>query len=163
MARPSRTQSVDGEWIETWQRAAEGLYIGANYHYLYGFNYEDFEPSARLATNAQGLLIVNPARRIPVSIVRTSSTDGSGFALDVGVAAIIKQWELGFGVNGIGNRMDWTNVTRRSYVLDSLFSEGEFNDFPAVRVADARIELPVDVRGHGAAFAFSLRFMHRSE
>ncbi len=38
----------------------------------------------------------------------------------------------------------------RSYVLDSLFSGGEFIDLPSVAVEDVRVELPVDVRVSGA-------------
>jgi len=131
-------------------QAQEGLYVGANYHYLQGFGYEHFEPDARLDTNAQGLLFVNIPKGAPVTIVRTSASSGRGFAIDAGVAAVIARWELGFGVNGIGNRINWTNVERTNYVLDSLFAGGEFVDFPTVTEADLRVELPVDVRVNGA-------------
>jgi hypothetical protein len=95
-------------WSGRWSSGApssvyeplEGLYIGANYHYLHGFSYERFEPEARLDTNAQGFLFVDISKGVPVSIVRTSSTSGTGFALDAGVAAVIDRWEVGFGVNG---------------------------------------------------------------
>jgi hypothetical protein len=131
-------------------QAQEGLYVGANYHYLQGFNYEHFEPDARLDTNAQGLLFVNIPKGVPVTIVRTSATSGRGFAIDAGVAAVIARWELGVGVNGIGNRINWTKVEQTNYVLDSLFAGGEFVDFPSVTLADLRVELPVDVRLNGA-------------
>ena len=130
-------------------QAPDGLYVGVNVHYLHGFNYEHFEPSARLDTNAQGMLVVNPAMGLPVTILRTTSSSGSGFATDVGAAAILGRWEFGVGVNGIGNRIDWTGAERTNYVLDSLFAGGEFNDLPTVPVGDVRVELPVDVRGHG--------------
>ena len=128
----------------------DGLYIGANYHYLHGFRYENFEPDARLDTNAQGLLTINPSLGLPVTITRSTSTEGRGFAVDVGVAAVIGPWEAGVGVNGIANRIDWRDVERTDYALDSLFTGGEFVDLPPVPVADARLELPVDVRAHGA-------------
>ena len=48
--------------------AIEGLYLGANYHYLLGFGYEHFEPDARLDTDAQGLLFVNTAKGVPVRL-----------------------------------------------------------------------------------------------
>jgi hypothetical protein len=130
-------------------REAEGLYVGANYHYLHGFNYENFEPDARLDTDANGLLTVNPALGFPVQIVRTTAGSGSGFAVDVGVAALINRWELGFGVNGIANRIEWTDVERTPYVLDSLFAGGEFVEGQTVPVEDARVELPVDYRVNG--------------
>lgn len=130
--------------------APEGLYVGANFHYLHGFNYERFEPSARLDTDAQGLLFVDPAKGLPVGIVRTTSSNGRGFAIDAGMAAVIDKWEVGVGVNGIANRIDWTGVKRTNYVLDSLFAGGDFVDLPTASVDDTRVELPVDVRVHGA-------------
>jgi len=131
-------------------QAPDGLYFGANYHYLHGFSYEHFEPDARLDTNAQGLLFVNPAKGLPVTIVRTSASTGSGLAIDAGVAAVVNRWEVGFGVNGIENRMNWTDVERTNYVLNSLFAGGDFIDLPTVKVGDERVELPVDVRVNGS-------------
>lgn len=141
-AGPFRAVSTEGN------RAAQGLYVGANFHVLRGFTYEHFEPSARLDTNAQGLLTVNLAKGLPVSITRTSSTGGSGFAIDAGVAAVIDRWEIGLGVNGIANRIDWQDVGRTNYVLDALFTGGEFVELPTVPVGEERVELPVDVRSN---------------
>ena len=129
-------------------RALDGLYLGMNVHYLHGFSYEHFEPDARLDTNAQGLLFVNPAKGLPVTIVRNSSTSGSGVAVDAGVATVVGRWEVGVGVNGIGNRIDWTNTERTNYVLDSLFAGGDFRDLPTVPVGDVRVTLPVDTRAN---------------
>ena len=131
-------------------RALEGVCFGANYHCLHGFSYEHFEPEARLDTNAQGLLFVNIAKGLPVTITRTSASGGPGFAVDAGVAAVIARWQVGFGVNGIANRMTWTDVERTLYVLDSLFAGGEFVDLPPVTIDDQRVELPVDVRANGS-------------
>ena len=130
--------------------SGEEGHTGANYHYLHGFRYENFEPNARLDTNAQGFLTVNPRLGLPVTIVRSTSSSGRGFAIDTGVAAIINRWEVGFGVNGIANRIEWSDVERTTYALDSLFSGGEFVDLPTVPVADTRMELPVDVKGNAA-------------
>jgi hypothetical protein len=128
----------------------DGLYIGANYHYLHGFQYEHFEPEARLDTNANGMLTVNLNQGLPVSILRHSSSQGSGFAIDMGVSAVVDRWEVGVGVNGIANRMNWTDVERTDYVLDSLFSGGDFVDLPTTSTGDTRVELPVDIRANGA-------------
>jgi hypothetical protein len=57
---------------------------------------------------------------------------------------------VGFGVNGIANRINWTDMERTSYVLDNLFSGGEFQDLPTVPVGDVEVELPVDVRANAA-------------
>ena len=39
---------------------------------------------------------------------------------------------------------------RTDYVLDSLFSGGDFVDLPTTQTDDARVELPVDIRANGA-------------
>jgi hypothetical protein len=130
--------------------APEGIYIGANFHYLRGFDYENFEPNARLDTNAQGLLVVNPALGLPVTIDRTTSTEGHGFAIDTGVAVVISKWELGLGVNGIANRIDWTGVKHTGFALNNLFAGGDFVEGPTTPVQDTRVELPVDIQTHAA-------------
>jgi len=138
-ALPGRTGGPNG---------LEGLYVGVNLHALHGFNYEHFEPNARLDTNAQGLLFVNPAKGFPVTITRDTSTSGSGFAVDTGVAAVVGKWEIGLGVNGIANRINWSNAEQTDYVLDSLFAGGDFRDLPTVPIGSVRVELPVDTRAN---------------
>jgi len=122
----------------------EGFYVGANFHYLHGFEYEHFVPSATLRTNAAGLL----ANSSTASIDRTNSTSGSGLAVDVGASVVVGRWQVGVGVNGIANRITWTDAEQTHYELDTLFTGGEFNDSPSVPVGDVRVELPVDTRGN---------------
>ena len=129
--------------------ATEGLYIGANYHFLKGFRYEDFDLDARLDTDSAGLLTINPTTQ-PLTINRLKATDGRGFAIDVGVAAVLNRWELGLGVNGIANRIDWTSIERTGYFLASLVSGGDFVELPTTLAPDAKVELPVDVRANAA-------------
>lgn len=126
----------------------EGLYIGGNYHYLRGLFYQDFDANARIDTNAAGLVTVKPGLGFPLVMARETSKSGRGLALDAGVAAVISRWELGFGVNGIANRMDWTDVERTQYVLNNFTSGSDFIDGPTTPSADARVELPVDVRAN---------------
>jgi hypothetical protein len=128
----------------------EGLYIGGNYHYLWGLYYQDFDANARLDTNAAGLLTVKPALGLPLVMARETSQDGRGLALDAGVAAVVGPWELGFSVNGIANHMDWKDVERTEYVLTNFTSGGDFIDSPTRPVSDAEVELPVDVRANAA-------------
>jgi hypothetical protein len=141
---PTSTATDSGSF----NRARDGLYVGANFNYLHGFSYEHFLPSARIDTNAQGLATVNPAKGLPVTIVRDTSTSGTGLAVDVGVAAVVNHWEVGLGVNGIANRITWTGAEQTNYVLNSLFSGGEFVDLPTVPLSDVRVELPVDTRAN---------------
>jgi hypothetical protein len=124
-----------------------GVYLAANGHYLRGFRYDAIDAILRIDTGADGLVTVLPAVN-PVVINQLISTSGSGFALDVGLAAVIDNWELGFSVDGIGNRIKWKNMKKRDFVLNSLISGLEFKDrnlpapFPTVEV-----KLPVRYTG----------------
>jgi hypothetical protein len=129
---------------------AEGLYIGANYHYLRGFRYEDLDVRGRLDTDNAGLLTFNPSLGLPLLIGRDKSSNGRGFAIDVGMAAVLNKWEVGFGVNGIANRIEWSDVEHIDYAQLNLLTGGDFIDSPAVPAPDARVELPVDVRVNAA-------------
>ena len=128
----------------------DGVYIGANFHYLRGFAYESFDLTGRLDTDNVGLLTVRPAAGAPLAIARESSSKGQGYAIDVGASAVVNHWELGVGVNGIANRIDWEGVERTSYALDNLFGGGDFLEGPTLIAPDVRVELPVDVRANAA-------------
>ena len=110
------------------------MYIGANFHYLHGFDYEHFEPTARLDTDTQGLLTVNPAKGLPVTIVADDLEQRDRVRHRRRASpAWSAHGNSEFGVNGIANRIDWKDAERTNYVLDSLFTGGEFNDFPLCR------------------------------
>jgi hypothetical protein len=141
-----RGGTTSGNVFSNINEGLQGLYVGVNFHYLHGFEYEHFQPTAQLKTNAAGLL----ANTSTVIIDRTNASSGSGFSTDVGVAAVVGRWQVGVGVNGIGNRITWTGAEQTRYALDSLFNGGEFNDSQPVPVGDVRVELPVDTRGNAS-------------
>ena len=122
----------------------DGVYLAANYHYLHGFTYDDFDMDVRFDTDGAGLVTIAPTTQ-PIVIGRMHSTSGRGFALDLGVAIVADRWEVGFGANGIANRITWDDVEVQSFVLQSLLNGGEFVEttFPGF-AAPRRIELPVD-------------------
>jgi hypothetical protein len=122
----------------------DGIYVAADYNYLHGFRLEDANANLRLDTDAGGLLTINPSLPSPLAIVRTSSESGKGFAIDMGIAAVINGFEVGFGVNGIANRIDWEQTEQTSYVLSNLFLGGDFVESGPVPVTDVRVELPKD-------------------
>jgi hypothetical protein len=126
----------------------EGIYVALNYNHLRGFRYEDADIAVRLDTDPQGLLTVNPVLPPPVLLGRQSSEDGRGFAIDLGVAAFLRQWELGFGVNGLANRIDWTGVEGTAYSIGDVFNGGDFVESPTVPLPDARIKQPVEYTGN---------------
>jgi hypothetical protein len=93
-------------------KGLNGLYVGANYHYLRGFTYQRFQPDARLDTDADGILVFDPSLGLPVTITRTTADEGRGYAIDLGVAAVRDRWQVGLGINGIANRITWRGVQR---------------------------------------------------
>ena len=122
----------------------DGIYVAANYNYLHGFRYEKADADLRLDTDAAGLLTINPLLPTPLLVRRTSAESGHGFAIDAGVAAVINGFEVGFGVNGIANRIDWEEVERTDYLLGNLFNGGDFIESGPFPANDERVELPKD-------------------
>jgi hypothetical protein len=124
-----------------------GLYVAANYNYLHGLRYEDIGLKIQLDTDKTGLITLAPATS-PIVINRRTATSGQGFALDLGVGAVIDRWEVGFGANGIANRTTWNKMAQTTYSLSSLLSgTSSFIQAPRAPVADTRVELPADYRG----------------
>jgi hypothetical protein len=128
----------------------DGFYVGANYRYIHGFMMEDADLSVRLDTDSAGLLTVNPFLPSPLLITRNSAESGKGFAIDFGVGVVARGFEASFGVNGIANRIEWTDVERQTYFVGNLLiGDDDFVETPPVLVGDMRIELPKDYRAHG--------------
>lgn len=129
----------------------DGIYVAANYNYLHGFRYEDVNLALRLDTDATGMLTYSPFLPTPLLVTRENATSGTGRALDFGVGAVVNRWETGFGVNGVANRIDWTQVERTTYSLGNPFlGDSDFAEsFPQLR-GDTRVELPIDYRGNVA-------------
>ena len=129
----------------------EGIYVAANYNYLHGFRYQDVDFRLRMDTDNVGLLTVNPFLPPPLFISRTSAESGRGMAIDLGVGAVISNWEVAFGANGVGNFIDWTDAEQQTYFHANLLQgSGELLDSPPVPVGDVRVELPVDYRANVA-------------
>ena len=127
----------------------EGLYLGANYKYLHGFRYEDIDFRLRMDTDGAGLLTQNPSLPAPLFISRTHADSGTGMAIDVGVGAVINHWELGFGANGLGNRIDWSGAEQTAYFHTSLLTgDGDLVEGVPVPIGDVRVELPIDYRAN---------------
>ncbi|HXD21324.1 MAG TPA: hypothetical protein VN654_30160 [Vicinamibacterales bacterium] len=127
----------------------DGVYVAANYNYLHGFRYEDVNLALRLDTDRNGLLAVNPFLPSPLLVTRDNATSGTGRAVDVGVGLVMNRWEGGFGVNGIANRINWTNVERTTYSLGNPFlGDSDFVESFPTFVGDRQLTLPVDVRGN---------------
>ena len=129
------------------QSERNGVYLAANYHYLRGFRHDNIDSDLRIDTGADGLITVQPATT-PVIIDQLTSTSGSGFALDVGLATVMDNCEFGFSVDGIGNRIKWNNLKRKEFALSSLIAGMEFTDrYLPVAFPSIMVELPVRYTG----------------
>lgn len=131
----------------------DGLYVAFDYHYLRGFRYEGGDIAVRLDTDNAGLLTVNPSLPSPIALRRELSEKGHGYAMDMGVAALLNRWEVGFGVNGIANRITWTDVETVTYTLSDVFTGGDFVESPTVMVPDVTLKQPVEYTGSGGYHA----------
>ncbi len=122
----------------------DGTYIAANYHYLYGFHVDDFDLNVRFDTDSNGLVTLRPTTT-PVVIERLTASKGRGFALDFGVAFVVDRWDFGVGASGVANRIEWKELERERFVLQSLFDGGDFIEQElAVPSETLQIELPVN-------------------
>ena len=124
-----------------------GMYVAANFHYLVGLRFDDFNATLQFDTDSLGVVSPNPPAR-PFTIDWHKSSNGRGMALDVGVAFVVNRWDFGFGVGGIANRITWSKFERHNVSLLSFFGNTEFVH---VRLPAAfekrRFELPVTYTG----------------
>ena len=127
----------------------DGLYVATNYKYLHGFRYERIDGRVRLDTDRNGLVTALPNAPSPLLLVRESSTSGSGVAIDLGLGAVVGPWEVGFGANGVGNRIRWRDVQRATYSMDDIVSgEDDFAEGVPAFSGEVVRELPVDYSGN---------------
>ncbi len=132
----------------------DGVYVAFNYHVLKGFRYLQPDALVRFDTNAAGNLIPAPATT-PLSIASIQGRSGKGRSADIGVQFVRGYIEAGFGVNGIGNRIDWSDFSLTTYSLPNLISDLEFTEIEGIPpVTELRVELPVVKTGNVAFRGF---------
>ena len=133
------------------QSDRDGLYLAVDYHYLYGFRYDDIDFDLNLFTQG-GLVTFDPlASESPLVIDRVSSTSGRGFAIDVAVSGVSDRWEVGVDIQGIANRITWKDLEREQLDLSSLVDGLPFSNPPTQPPPPSepkKIELPVNYGGN---------------
>ena len=102
-----------------------GMYVAANYHYLYGLRFDEFDARLQLDTDTNGLLRPDPPET-PFTLDWNTSRNGHGMALDFGVAFVRNRWDFGAGVGGVANRITWKKIRHNELSLVSLFNESEW-------------------------------------
>ena len=129
----------------------DGVYIAVNYKYLYGIYYTDVDIDVRFDTDDMGLLTLFPTTE-PVGIDVLASNNGAGFALDFAGAVVRNGWEFTVAADGVGNRMDWEDLTAQRYAIRSVIDGSDFEETVLPSPSESlRVELPVRYSG-GAAY-----------
>ena len=124
-----------------------GMYVAANFHYLHGLRFDEFDARLQLDTDSNGLLMPDPPET-PFTLDWNTSRDGYGMALDFGVAFVRNRWDFGAGVGGVANQITWKNIRQNKLSLVSLFNESEWiYNKQLIGRGTARIELPVTYTG----------------
>lgn len=119
----------------------DGVYLAYNFHFLKGFKYYEPDLEIRFTTNGQGLLIPSGT---PFSLASVEAGSGSGFASDIGIQIVRGNIEGGFGINGIGNRINWSDFTKATYTLPNLTTGLEFTKTDGTSpYTELRVKLPV--------------------
>ncbi len=134
---------------QTGGNTRDGLYIATDYHYLHGIHYDTVDLNVRFGTDQAGQVTLQPTST-PIDIGRTSGKKGRGFAIDLGTAVIVKNWNFSFGANGVGNRIVWESLRSEQLVLRSLFQGGNFvrTSLPSPG-AERSVSLPVQYAAAG--------------
>lgn len=126
----------------------DGVYVAANFSYLYGIHYDVLDLATQLQTDSSGLITTTPTGT-PVAASYISATSGHGFTADLGVGIVRGPWDVGVGVNGIGNRINWSDVTVRQYAISNVTDgNGGFQETSKTPGADIRQTLPVRYAGN---------------
>jgi len=141
-----------------------GMYVAANYYYLYGFRYDAFNANLELQTDSAGLVSPNPPAP-PFTFDWHTSSHGRGLALDLGVAFVVNRWDFGFGMGGVANRITWSEIERHQLGLVNLLDGNEFFHVRLpVTDLETRIELPVtytgDVAYHREKWSLFTEYTH---
>src|SRR5207237_10584646 len=70
-------------------------------------------------------------------------------ARDFCVGVVLNRWDTGCCVNGVANRIYWTNVEPTTYSLGNPFlGDSNFIDTTPQLIGVAEVTLPVDYRGN---------------
>lgn len=129
------------------ESAGEGIYVAANYNYLHGIHYDQGDMTLRLDTDSAGLLIATPSS-VPFVVDRQTSRKGHGFSIDVATGVVKGPWNIGVGLDGIGNRINWRELEGRQYSLQNLFTGGDFVS-SSLALSSTSFKATLPVRFHG--------------
>lgn len=117
--RVAINKAADGE------KTRDAVYFAYNYHILKGYKLIT-SPGAgvptidvRFDTLADGTLTLAPTTT-PITINDLEANKGKGHAQDIGIEIVHGYFEVGFGLNGMGNQIEWTDFTQKTFTTGSL-------------------------------------------
>jgi len=163
----------------------EGIYLAVNYRYLRGFHLEDVGLKVRADTDGAGGITLDPLKTLapcpltslnpllpptfgtPFCTDRQTSSSGTGRSVDFGVATVFGPWDLGFGINGVINEMEWSDVKHKSYALGATVGLTSGTSGASIELVetnlgntgDLTIKQPKDVRANATYRASIATFM----
>ena len=95
----------------------DGVYLAYNQRLIKGRKYLNENTTVRLDTNASGALIPPPLNALPdpASILGLEADKGKGHATDLGFEIVRGYFQVGAGINGLNNQIEWSNFTNRNF------------------------------------------------
>lgn len=142
----------------------DGIYVAANYHYLYGLGLGRVDAALDVVTDEAGRL-VDDAGGTQVAFYETvGSRSGRGLAFDASVKFVRGRIDVGVGARGVGNRLEWTDLESESNVFEAE-TGGSIQTVTRSAQGDSlRIELPVhwttDVAYHADRWSAMVEYAH---
>lgn len=125
----------------------DGIYVAANYRHLRGMRYLRPDLNLRFDTDAAGL-IPDDGGNAGLTVDYLEGSSGSGRAIDLGVEAVHGGLQVGFGVNGLGNHIDWTTFTLNRYAMSVTGGEDGVDAALVPPAGTERVVLPVVTTAH---------------
>ncbi|HEX4998197.1 MAG TPA: hypothetical protein VFY29_08230 [Terriglobia bacterium] len=120
-----------------------GVYVAANFNYLHGLRYENADLDVMIQTDSTGHLTLMPSSN-PIVVDHLWAESGKGYSVDVSTDIVVDRWNAGFAVEGIGNRIDWNDLSREQWALTSLTTGVDFVKTPlAAPTGSLKVTLPV--------------------
>jgi len=136
------------------EKTRDAVYVAFNYHIIKGYKYLNPDMAIRVDTDAAGMLTLSTTNpNPPFDIIDLEANKGSGHASDIGIEIVHGYFEVGFGLNGIGNKIDWSDFTQKRFTLNSLTTAAqtgqdfvEVDSIPALQALT--VKLPVVKSGN---------------
>ncbi len=142
----------------------DGVYVAANYHYLYGLGLGRVDAVLDVVTDEAGRLIDDAGGNQVAFYELAGSRSGRGLAFDFGVKLVRGRIDVGVGARGVGNWLEWLDLESESNVFEAEADGSIQTVRRSARGDTLRIELPVhwttDVAYHADRWSAMVEYAH---